>query len=257
MNKLFSFVSGLILLWGFSGCAPTSDELWAGRFSKDQKIEISITRAEKWIADGKKIPDPALLAQAKQELLFLSEKFNYQPAKDKIMELDKFLSDFTSLKEKAARDAASKNNVFTAAGHYKALLALIPDHAEAKTYLSSNEAEIMKRLQKNILDGNAAVKSKDFPTAKRCFTRVLAYDSQNQDALDGLKSVKKGEKVVTKTEDKDQIYKKGLDAYEKKDFLKAYEFFNAIDDSSYKDTTLYIQRSQDKIETLGLDGKEN
>lgn len=257
MTKLIPASAGLLLIWLLTGCAPTADELWAGRFTKDQKMQVSMTRADKWIQDGKRIPDPDLLSQARRELTFLAETFQYQPAKDKLAELELYLKEFAGQKEKLARAAAEKKNLFTAATHFKALLALIPDHAEAKAFMTQNEAEIQKRLLKNLSDGQTALKGKDFATARRCYNRVLSYDPANPEAAEGLKAVKKAEKAASKPEDKETAYKKGLDAYEKKDFLKAYEFFNSIEDSSYKDTTLYMQRVQDKIETLGLDGKDN
>lgn len=54
-------------------------------------------------------------------------------------------------------------------------------------------------------------------------------------------------------EEMEKIYLAGINSYESKDFTKAYELFEALKDSLYKDTNLYLERTQDKIDALGLD----
>jgi tetratricopeptide (TPR) repeat protein len=52
--------------------------------------------------------------------------------------------------------------------------------------------------------------------------------------------------------EKEQFYQTAVTAYDEKDYLKAYDYFEAINDSSFKDTSLYLKRTEDKINTLGL-----
>ena len=54
-------------------------------------------------------------------------------------------------------------------------------------------------------------------------------------------------------EEMEKIYLAGISSYEEKDFTKAYELFESLKDSLYKDTSLYLERTQDKIDALGLD----
>lgn len=62
------------------------------------------------------------------------------------------------------------------------------------------------------------------------------------------------EEVETLSPDEmEKVYLEGITSYEGKDFTKAYELFETLKDSLYKDTNLYLERTQDKIDALGLD----
>ena len=54
-------------------------------------------------------------------------------------------------------------------------------------------------------------------------------------------------------EDKEVLYVKGVNLFEQRDYKSAFETFEAIYDNEYKDVSLYVERSQDKIDALGLD----
>ena len=61
------------------------------------------------------------------------------------------------------------------------------------------------------------------------------------------------EVVELSIEEKEELYAQGIDSYNNKDYKKAYEFFEQLKDSLFKDASLYLERSEDKITALGLD----
>lgn len=257
-----AIISILFLLNSFlTGCSSvpflqSTDEKWGKTYTQEEKISISYKRGlNNWV-NGKKFSDPELIQKAKVDFDLLSENFKHKESQDKLAEIEKYYQDYLNDQLDDIAAAKKKNQIFTMAGSYSKILKFFPDNAEAKAFLDDNKEEISKR-QKSQLDlANTALKNKEMTKAQRLFRSVLLVDKDNEAAKKGLKDALKADKtVVAKNDsDKDDLYKKGVEAFEGKDFLKAYKFFNSVNDSSYKDTSLYIDRTQSKIEALDLSG---
>ncbi|NUQ81619.1 MAG: hypothetical protein HUU10_08425 [Bacteroidetes bacterium] len=257
MNKINGLFS-LVVLIGFAGTGCSSlDEQWGKQFTREQKIAVSMERAGKRFAEGKQKLDAGLIRQATEEWKWIFENLGHDAARLKLVEANEFVESYRTERLELAVKAREKKNIFTAAGYYKQVLLLEPGNAEAKAFLDSNSTEIQKRLQTNLDLARKSAASGDQVAAKRSYNRVLAFDPTNEQALKGLASLQRPVSKPVKSEDKEALYRKGVEAYEKKDYMKAYELLSNLEDMGYKDTTLYLQRSSDKIQALGLDETGN
>lgn len=257
MKKINGLIS-LACLVGLAGTGCSSlDEQWGKQFTRDQKIAVSMERAGKRFAEGKQKLDASLIRQATDEWKWIFENLGHDAARLKMVEATEFVDGYRKERLDLAGKAREKKNLFTAAGYYKQVLLLEPENAEAKAFLDSNSAEILKRLQTNLDLARKSASAGDVVSAKRSYKRVLAFDPANESALKGLASLQKPVNKPVKSEDKEALYRKGVEAFEKKDYMKAYELLSNLEDMGYKDTTLYLQRSSDKIQALGLDETGN
>lgn len=234
----------------------SADEKWGKTYSKEEKIALSYKRGLTSWANGKKFTDKVQVDKAIQDFTILSENFDHKDSKDRLIEIQKYHDDFLKDNLDDIAAAKKKNYLLTMAGSYTRILKLLPDNAEALAFLEENKEEISKRIKSTLDAANAQLKSKEMTKAQKNFRSVLAVEPTNETALKGLRESNKTEKqpVVKNETDKEELYKKGLDAFESKDFVKAQKFFNSINDSAYKDTSLYIDRTQSKIEALDLMG---
>ncbi len=257
-----SFICILFFLNSFiTGCSSipflqSADEKWGKTYSQEEKINLSYKRGLNNWANGKKFSDPDLIQKAKDDFTLLSNNFKHKESQDKLAEIEKYYQDYLSDQLDDIAAAKKKNQIFTMAGSYSKILKFFPDNSEAIAFLEDNKEEISKR-QKSQLDlANTALKNKEMTKAQRLFRSILLVDKDNDAAKKGLKEASKVDKatVAKNDSDKDDLYKKGVEAFEGKDFLKAYKFFNSVNDSSYKDTSLYIDRTQSKIEALDITG---
>lgn len=251
----------LVIYSVMTGCSSvpflqSADEKWAKTYSQDEKISLSYKRGLNNWTNGKKYTDPELISKAKEDFQFLAENYKHKDSQDRLDEIDKYYKDYLKDNLDDIEIAKKKNQILTIATSYTKILKLFPENEEAKKYLSDNKDEISKRVKSTLDYAAAALKNKENSKAQRLYRSVLAYDSNNETAKKGLKDSSKSEKVAAKTTDtdKEDLYKKGVEAFESKDFLKAYKFFNSVNDSSYKDTSLYIDRTQSKIDALDLSG---
>lgn len=260
-HQLSFIVFLFILNIGLTSCSSipmfqSADEKWGKTYSKEEKIALSYKRGLTSWANGKKFTDKTQIDKAITDFTILAENFDHKDSKDRLAEIKKYHDDF--LKENLDDIAAAKkkNYLLTMAGSYTRILKLLPDNEEAKKFLEENKDEISKRVKSTLEAANSQLKAKDLVKAQKNFRSVLAVEPNNDAALKGLKESTKTEKapVAKNDSDKEDLYKKGLEAFESKDFLKAQKFFNSINDSSYKDTSLYIDRTQSKIEALDLTG---
>lgn len=265
MNNIFKFRSILIVSFllylniTMTGCSnvgffQNADEKWGRSYTTDEKIALSYKRGLTNWTNGKRTADKELIDKAAADFTLLADNYDHKDSRDRLIEINKYLDDYLKDNLSDVEMAKKKNFVLTVAGSYNRILKFFPNNDEALTYLSENKDEIDKRIKQSLDAGNAQLKSKDLARARTNFRTVLAVQPNNEIALKGLKEATKTEKVaVVKTEtDKEDLYKKGLDAFESKDFLKAQKFFNSVNDSSYKDTSLYLEKAQNKIDALGL-----
>lgn len=244
---------------GLTSCSSipmfqSADEKWGKTYTREEKISLSYKRGLTNWANGKKFTDKSQIDKAIQDFTILSENFDHKDSKDRLAEIKKYHDDFLKDNLDDVAAAKKKNYLLTMAGSYTRILKLLPDNEEAKKFLEENKDEISKRIKSTLEAANAQLKAKEMSKAQKNYRSVLAVEPNNEAALKGLKEATKTEKApVAKNEtDKEDLYKKGLEAFESKDFVKAQKFFNSINDSSYKDTSLYIDRAQSKIEALDL-----
>lgn len=244
-----------------TGCSSipflqSADEKWGKTYSQEEKINLSYKRGLNNWANGKKFSDPDLIQKAKNDFTLLADNFKHKESQDRLVEIEKYYQDYLNDQLDDIAVAKKKNQIFTMAGSYSKILKFFPDNSEAKQFLEENKEEIGKR-QKSQLDlANTALKNKDMTKAQRLYRSILLVDKDNEAAKKGLKDALKVDKatIAKNDSDKDDLYKKGIEAFESKDFIKAYKFFNSVNDSAYKDTSLYIDRTQSKIDALDLGG---
>lgn len=288
MTKAILFFSIFLFLNSCASFKPIASERnqkWSNYFEEDEQKRLLFLDALQDFKTGKSRPSADHLALAEEKFQFLFDFYLDLGAKQKIVEIVDFREEYKSYYEDLAANAMKKKLIFTTAGYYKSIQRLYPQHQGAAEFFKSYENEIPKRLARNLSAGNEYIKQNKLNSAKRSFNRVLAYEATNSAAKAGLAKIKRIRKmqriaaskskktqkkvsralsepqVAQKEEDivipqsateRSTLYTKGIKAYEAKDYLKAYELFEAIEDTTYKDTELYFNRSQDKIDALGL-----
>lgn len=289
MIKNLGIILLLIFSLSCSSLTPVASERnqkWSNFFNEDEQKRLLFLDALKDLKTGKSRPSADHLESAQTKFQFLFDEFLDLGAKQRLVEIEKFRGDYKTYYEDLAKNAMQKKLIFTTAGYYKSIQRLFPDHAGAAEFFTTYEQEVPKRLERNLAAGNTYLKQKKLNSAKRSFNRILAYDPSHAGAKQGLNKIKqiknanrlaaqrnkaKAQKkipdaikdsqpikkeepviIAQTTKEQESLYLKGIKAYEAKDYLKAYELFEAIEDTTYKDTELYFNRSQDKIDALGL-----
>ncbi len=263
----------------FSPIASDRNQKWSNFFNEDEQKRVLFLRALDELKTGKSRPSVDHLNSAEEKFQFLFDEYFDLGAKEKLVEIATFRDDYKTYYDGLIEDATKKNLIFTAAGYHKQIQRLFPADTAAASFFTKYESEIPQRLKRNLAAGDTYLAKNQLNSAKRCFNRVLLFDPKNSDAIRGLSKVnnmkkskrvanssKKSTKKKTTTEhdtvvevipkqtaaEIESLYLNGVKAYEQKDYLKAYELFEAIEDTTYKDTELYFNRSQDKIDALGL-----
>lgn len=273
-----------LILLTLVGCSSTKqvtevplasqDERWAKRFSKEEKIQLLRERALQLFQDAKQLTSRTHLESARADFLFLQQEFNDSLATQHLKELEEYEKNVIAYYISAAQEAVSKKQLADAAGYYKLLLRFDSSQTVATDFLAQNQTEIEKQIQQIRSTGDAYLKKKQYVKAKKIFERLqlIAYspdidstlslintlkaqqDKRRQQAL--KKAKQKDEPDSTPEIDQEKIYTDAKRAFEQKDYLKAYSLFSVIE-PSYKDTSLYLERSADKIEALQLSEETN
>jgi len=266
------------------GCASTKpttyeprvslDEQWAKRFSKEEKIQLLYERGLRFFQEAKQLTSREHLQKARDDFQFLKQTFGDTLATQRLKELDEYERNVITYYTTAAQEAIAKNQLADAAGYYKLLLRFDPSQTAAETFLEQNRAEIEKQVQEIRATGDAYLKKKQYVKAKKVYERLrlIAYspdidstlsfidtqkaqqDKRRQQAF--KKAMQKDSADAPPELEREKIYTEAKQAFEKKDYLKAYSLFSLIE-PSYKDTALYLERAADKIEALGLNEEIN
>lgn len=252
----------------------SQDERWAKRFSKEEKIQLLHDRAFRLFEDAKQLTSREHLEGARAEYLFLQREFGDSLAAQRLKELDQYEQNVIAYYTTAAQEAITKKQLADAAGYYKLLLRFDSSQSVAKTFLAENQTEIEKAVQEIRATGDAYLKKKQFVKAKKVFERLrlIAYSPDIDSTLSFIAAQKAQQdkrrrqalkKALQKENDdappeleREKVYTDAKQAFEKKDYLKAYSLFSVIE-PSYKDTSLYLERSADKIEALELNEETN
>ena len=257
---------------------------WDASFYDQELINNAFAIADKNFTEGKRFTDSEKLAYADDEFKRLVDTYSHEKSKQKLKELKEFKSNYYNYYKGMIKRIEKKGYIFTTAGYYKKILNLFPQSQEAKEYLNQHSNSIKQRLNRNIELGFNFIKKRKFTSAKRCFNRVLVFSPKSTEAKRGLNEIERRRKLkrykrakpktnknitietVSKqlletipkmTEDeKNNLYNLGIKAFESRDYLKAYEFFESIDDPSYRETTLYLSRTDDKLNESGDDDTE-
>lgn len=266
------------------GCASTKpttyeprvslDEQWAKRFSKEEKIQLLYERGLRFFQEAKQLTSREHLQKARDDFQFLKQTFGDTLATQRLKELDEYERNVITYYTTAAQEAIAKNQLADAAGYYKLLLRFDPSQTAAETFLEQNRAEIEKQVQEIRATGDAYLKKKQYVKAKKVYERLrlIAYspdidstlsfidtqkaqqDKRRQQAF--KKAMQKDSADAPPELEREKIYTEAKQAFEKKDYLKAYSLFSLIE-PSYKDTALYLERTADKIEALRLNEEIN
>lgn len=248
----------------------SQDERWAKRFSKEEKIQLLHERAFRLFEGAKQLTSREHLEGARAEYLFLQREFGDSLAAQRLKELDQYEQNVIAYYTTAAQEAITKKQLADAAGYYKLLLRFDSSQSVAKTFLAENQTEIEKAVQEIRATGDAYLKKKQFVKAKNVFERLrlIAYSPDIDSTLSFIaaqkaeqdkrrrQALKKENDDVLSELEREKIYADAKQAFEKKDYLKAYSLFSVIE-PSYKDTSLYLERSADKIEALKLNEETN
>ncbi len=280
MKQIFIFLTVLTLV----GCASTKpkvydplislDEQWARRFSKEEKIQLLHERGLRFFQEAKQLTSREHLEKARDDFQFLKQAFSDTLATQRLQELDQYEQNVIAYYTTAAQEAIAKKQLADAAGYYKLLLRFDPSQTAAEAFLEQNRAEIEKEIQEIHATGDAYLKKKQYVKAKKVYERLrlIAYspdidstlsfintqkaqqDKQRQQAL--KKAMQKDSADAPPELDREKIYTEAKQAFDKKDYLKAYSLFSLIE-PSYKDTALYLERTADKIEALKLNEETN
>lgn len=267
MNRnIYLILMGVIL----SSCA-TVDQKWADLYSREEKIKITTEKAEKAFKEGKEKGSFAMLTYSRSQFLFLDQQFQHLPAKQRVNDVDEFLSDFHTYYSDLFNEAMKKDNVMLAAVSSTKILQLFPETDWAKKYLEVNILKIEESKKKVLDQAKKQLQKGEISKAEQSFTQILTIEPESKDALSGIDQIsqikKKNKTTATsspaagkKDDNKSptnmaEVYAKAVKAYEQKDYVSAYKLFLSLDDPNYKDTNIYLQRTADKIEALGLDVK--
>jgi hypothetical protein len=271
----------LLIAVGCASTKPTTykpsislDEQWASRFSTEEKIQLLYERGLRFFQEAKQLTSREHLQKARDDFQFLKQTFGDTLATQRLKELDEYERNVITYYTTAAQEAIAKNQLADAAGYYKLLLRFDPSQTAAETFLEQNRAEIEKQVQEIRATGDAYLKKKQYVKAKKVYERLrlIAYspdidstlsfidtqkaqqDKRRQQAF--KKAMQKDSADAPPELEREKIYTEAKQAFEKKDYLKAYSLFSLIE-PSYKDTALYLERAADKIEALGLNEEIN
>ncbi len=290
----------LTLVWGCSSTQSTT--AWGNFFTNEDKVEITLDHLKPKISLGKKLASDSLLRYAKTRLHFIEQRYKSVKAKEWLAEIDSFYTAYYTYYDELIKNAKAKNFIFTTAGYYKRLQKMFPNDPNALRFFRENKQNIEKRYETNLRIGKKYLRQKRYNSAIRVYRRILNYDPNNNEAIEGIaearylkkkqilkkrrqiarakrrkalekqrqlalkRAAKKKEAAIKELEEKEPViqvqtkreaevlYVKGVQAYRKKRFLDAKIHFESIINADYKDTRLYIDRIEDKIQALGLEG---
>ncbi|MFN3560415.1 MAG: hypothetical protein ACK4XY_08300 [Chloroherpetonaceae bacterium] len=255
--------------------SPELDLRWAKRFSTEEKIQLLHQRGQQQFQEAKQLTSREHLQKARDDFQFLEKEFGDTLATQRLKELEQYEQNVITYYITAAQEAAAKNQLADAAGYYKLLLRFDSSQTVAKEFLAQHQTEIEKQVQEIRATGETYLKKKQYVKAKKVFERLqlIAYspdidstlaqinalkaqqDARRQQAL--KKSLQKKDNPDAPAEiDREKVYSDAKHAFERKDYLKAYSLFSILE-PNYKDTALYLERTADKIEALGLNEEPN
>jgi tetratricopeptide (TPR) repeat protein len=276
----------LLLNFIFFSCSEKQLTLqnWDASFYDQELIDNAFAIADKNLTEGTRFTSYEKLSYAEDEFKRLVDTYSHEKSKLKINELKEFKSNYYNYYKGLISRIEKKGYIFTIAGYYKKILNLFPESQEAQDYLNQHNTAIKQRLNRNIELGFAFIKKDEYTNAKRCFNRVLVFNSNSDDAKRGLNEIERRRKLqrykkakpktnknitietvskqlletIPKMTDneKSNLYNLGIKAFESREYLKAYEFFESIDDPSYRETTLYLSRTEDKLNESGIEDSE-
>jgi tetratricopeptide (TPR) repeat protein len=278
--KRIIFLSCLIF---FSSCSIASDKAqkWSLRFTDSEQVQLLYTKAMDKFKKAKFHNNPRIMKDAESDFQFLANDFNDKKSEKLLSEIKNYYTEYEKYYCDLLKESLQKNYVFTSAGYYKRLLLLDSTDSEANEFLETHHEDIEKRLTINLASAKKFYDEKKYQDARTRFSRILIFDPNNEEAKKAINKindlfasqnrkkikVKKydnasqndsKEEIEIDPNEKNKLYDEALKAYENKDFIKALEFFENINDSTYKDTMLYYNRTIDKINTLGLgDNKDD
>ena len=113
------------------------------------------------------------------------------------------------------------------------------------------EREIRKELEEKLSSAYEAKFAAKIDAAINQIEEKYEEDTKVEEKIVAVKEPEIKIRQLDQSE-KESFYQTAVTAYNEKDYLKAFDYFEAINDSSFKDTSLYLKRTEDKINTLGL-----
>lgn len=155
---------------------------------------------------------------------------------DKIREYkQKKLVEFTNLALKYEKN----KDIINAARFWGKVLKLDPKNKKAKEFFEKNGELIKKEIKRYLEDAKELLNKKKFDEAKKLYKTILLFDPNNFEAKEGLKKVEE-----EKTKLAEQYFNKGVEAFNKKDFLNAQKYFNMALDLGYdkKVIKIYLEK---------------
>ncbi|MDY6881004.1 MAG: protein kinase [Thermodesulfobacteriota bacterium] len=129
--------------------------------------------------------------------------------------------------------------------HFRKILALDPEHKQAKSLLkqAQGEANRKKNIDQLCSQGVRALKKGDYPGAKSCFTRVLKLDKAHASAKKYLKEAHTKEMIT-------YYFTNGVKAYNEGDYEQTMVHFREVLklDSNHEEARRYIKMA--KLESM-------
>lgn len=288
MTKTYALIIMFLLMsCGANQVATKRNQAWSNYFTIDEQKMMLYDQAEKLFEKGKREQSIQDLVKAREGFRFLAIDYVYDRADKKVKEINKYLLTQKAYYYDLFEQAEQKNLLFTAAGYCKQILRLFPDDKKAAAFLDDNKEAIESRFTKNIEAGYDYLNKNKLNAATRCFNRILVYDPSHKKSIAALKDIQtkkrairiaslnkakrdklaalskakadakaEQEELELSKKEQENIYILGIKAYEKKDYLKAFQFFEDLKEYTYKDSLLYYKRTEDKINVLGLSENE-
>lgn len=157
-----------------------------------------------------------------------------------------------------------EGNLVQAKQAFEMVLALDPDHAEAKTYLTKLETRRAELIAVYAAEARSREKAKDLTKALEYWQKVLALDPQNTEAKTAVANLKKkiaaAKKPPTKPPTKQEmtkaqieaLYKKGVSYFTSEKYEQALKTFKQVlaADPGHKGAKDYKKRTEARLKVL-------
>lgn len=148
---------------------------------------------------------------------------------------DKKLKEYINL----AKNYEKKKDLLTAAVFWGRVLKLDKNNNEAKEFFKKNKDLIEKEINKYLSNAESLISKNKFFDAEKLLKTVLLLDQENVKAKELLNKIDEEKKKLAESN-----FKKGVDAFNKKDYDNARKFFKLALDYGYNKTKIneYLEK---------------
>jgi len=180
---------------------------------------------------------------------------------DEMEQKDKIQIEKIEMQLKLGKEYYEKGEFLKAKKEFSGILNVIPEHAEAKQYLTDIQTHFKTMVEELCLEGLSYYEKGDYKQAKKSFDMVLEIEPHNKVAQNYIELIEKKsqkqryikkEAEDRKSEELSSNYLQGKELFQKGDLEKAISYFEKVVavEPTFRDASNYLKQARAKLQDV-------